>query len=86
MASVLPAWLLHPATLALIGLAIGSFLNVVIHRLPSMLERDWWRDVRHQLADERVVPARIWRSTLARAAAAGCSCSMQGAIDTLPRA
>ena len=53
MASVLPAWLLHPATLALIGLAIGSFLNVVIHRLPSMLERDWWRDVRHQLADEQ---------------------------------
>jgi leader peptidase (prepilin peptidase) / N-methyltransferase len=53
MASVLPAWLLHPATLALIGLAIGSFLNVVIHRLPAMLERDWWRDVRHQLADEQ---------------------------------
>ena len=46
-----PAWLLHPATLALIGLAIGSFLNVVIHRLPSILERDWWRDVFHQLSD-----------------------------------
>jgi leader peptidase (prepilin peptidase)/N-methyltransferase len=48
---VLPDWLLHPATLALIGLAIGSFLNVVIHRLPSMLEREWWRDVLHQLSD-----------------------------------
>lgn len=23
------------------GLAIGSFLNVVIHRLPKMMERDW---------------------------------------------
>lgn len=24
-----------------IGLAVGSFLNVVIHRLPIMMERDW---------------------------------------------
>jgi leader peptidase (prepilin peptidase)/N-methyltransferase len=27
-----------------IGLAVGSFLNVVIHRLPIMLERQWRRD------------------------------------------
>jgi leader peptidase (prepilin peptidase)/N-methyltransferase len=26
---------------ALFGLCIGSFLNVVIHRLPKMMERDW---------------------------------------------
>ena len=25
----------------LLGLAVGSFLNVVIHRLPIMMERDW---------------------------------------------
>jgi len=25
----------------LIGLAVGSFLNVVIHRLPRMMEREW---------------------------------------------
>jgi len=35
----------HPALFAavagLVGLAIGSFLNVVIHRLPLMLERQW---------------------------------------------
>jgi len=34
-----------PATVAslflLFGLLVGSFLNVVIHRLPGMLERDW---------------------------------------------
>lgn len=34
-----------PATLiaasALLGLMIGSFLNVAIHRLPIMMERDW---------------------------------------------
>jgi leader peptidase (prepilin peptidase)/N-methyltransferase len=27
--------------LALLGLLIGSFLNVVIHRLPKMMERQW---------------------------------------------
>ncbi|WP_430869309.1 prepilin peptidase [Crenobacter cavernae] len=29
------------ALLALFGLLVGSFLNVVIHRLPKMLEADW---------------------------------------------
>ena len=24
-----------------LGLLVGSFLNVVIHRLPKMMERDW---------------------------------------------
>jgi len=27
--------------IAFIGLSVGSFLNVVIHRLPIMMERDW---------------------------------------------
>ena len=33
-------WLFVTAAV-LIGLAVGSFLNVVIHRLPGMLERQW---------------------------------------------
>ncbi|MBL0093598.1 MAG: prepilin peptidase [Piscinibacter sp.] len=33
--------LLTPPALALFGLCIGSFLNVVIHRMPLMLEREW---------------------------------------------
>ena len=33
--------LLSPFVLALLGLCIGSFLNVVIHRLPLMMERGW---------------------------------------------
>ena len=32
---------LSPWVLLLLGLCIGSFLNVVIHRLPLMLERGW---------------------------------------------
>eukprot|EP01036_Dinobryon_divergens_P048416 gene48416-64955_t len=45
------AWWLSPAVLALFGLLIGSFLNVVVHRLPRMMERQWWRDIAGQLAD-----------------------------------
>jgi leader peptidase (prepilin peptidase)/N-methyltransferase len=42
-------WLTQPAVfpwaaLAL-GLCVGSFLNVVIHRLPRMMEREWLTDV-----------------------------------------
>lgn len=29
------------AVAGMLGLLVGSFLNVVIHRLPQMLERDW---------------------------------------------
>jgi leader peptidase (prepilin peptidase)/N-methyltransferase len=38
-------WLGQPAVLPWVslvfGLCVGSFLNVVIHRLPKMLEREW---------------------------------------------
>jgi leader peptidase (prepilin peptidase)/N-methyltransferase len=33
--------LLSPFALAILGICIGSFLNVVIHRVPLMLERGW---------------------------------------------
>jgi leader peptidase (prepilin peptidase)/N-methyltransferase len=40
---------------ALVGLAIGSFLNVVIHRLPKMMEREWQADC--AVARGEAVPA-----------------------------
>jgi leader peptidase (prepilin peptidase) / N-methyltransferase len=44
--------LLTPWALAVLGLCVGSFLNVVVHRLPHMLLRQWWRDTAEfQLAD-----------------------------------
>ncbi len=29
-----------------LGLLVGSFLNVVIHRLPIMMEREWQAEAR----------------------------------------
>ena len=52
-------WLAQPGVLpwaALVfGLCIGSFLNVVIHRLPKMLERGW-REECAELAGQPVPP------------------------------
>ncbi|MCO2679480.1 prepilin peptidase, partial [Pseudomonas aeruginosa] len=30
----------------LLGLLVGSFLNVVVHRLPKMMERNWKAEAR----------------------------------------
>src|SRR3990170_7991727 len=42
-------WLAQPAVLPWValalGLCIGSFLNVVIHRLPKVLDREWLSDL-----------------------------------------
>ncbi len=42
---------LSPWVLGILGLCIGSFLNVVIHRLPRMLERQWLHESAAQLTD-----------------------------------
>ena len=52
-----------PFALALIGLCVGSFLNVVIHRLPLMLERGWKIDSAEMLGVPLDPPAPITLST-----------------------
>ena len=61
------ALLLSPWALAVLGLAIGSFLNVVIHRLPQMLEREWLGDAGGYLQDGAAL-ARVLGATPARQA------------------
>ena len=39
------------AVVGILGLIVGSFLNVVIHRLPRMLEREWRRQGVELLSD-----------------------------------
>ena len=52
---------LSPVVLGVLGLLIGSFLNVVVHRLPAMAMRDWWR---FDLADFALADPRSWRAAL----------------------
>jgi leader peptidase (prepilin peptidase)/N-methyltransferase len=46
-----PAW--FAGSVLVIGLTVGSFLNVVIYRLPIMMEREW----REQSAESNNAPA-----------------------------
>ena len=50
--AALGAWALPLA--ALFGLMIGSFLNVVIHRLPLMMQREWEQEARAVLEQPAV--------------------------------
>ena len=78
--SPLPPWevLLSPWALGVLGLVVGSFLNVVVHRLPGMLERRWWEDAAHQLGD-----AESHRRVFAQPAPAGLGTHAEGLLERL---
>jgi len=45
--------------IALLSLTVGSFLNVVVYRLPKMLEREWYGECREFLSEEvSSIPAK----------------------------
>ena len=50
----------YPASIVVfagvLGLMVGSFLNVVIHRLPLMMQKDWQSECRILLSDELKQP------------------------------
>lgn len=50
---------LSPAVMGVLGLLVGSFLNVVIYRTPVIMERGWWADIAAQLDD-----APTWQRVL----------------------
>ena len=43
----------------LLGLLIGSFLNVVIYRLPKMMERQWAAEITAYQAERENTPSKI---------------------------
>ncbi len=41
---------------AILGLIVGSFLNVVIHRLPIMMERGWREECAEAFPEYKITP------------------------------
>ena len=70
------------AAAAALGLLVGSFLNVVIHRLPRMLERGWQAQCA-ELRGEAVAPAERYDLVVPRSACPSCGHRI-GAIENIP--
>jgi len=80
---VLPAWLFFLA-LVLLGLIVGSFLNVVISRLPRMMEAQWQRDAADILGQPAPpVASQSFNIAVPRSACPSCGAPV-GALHNLP--
>jgi leader peptidase (prepilin peptidase)/N-methyltransferase len=68
-------WLAQPGVLPwaalVVGLCVGSFLNVVIHRLPKMLEREWRAECA-ELAGQPAPEGPAYSLVSPRSACPGC--------------
>ncbi|ENO77020.1 prepilin peptidase [Thauera sp. 63] len=67
---------------ALLGLFVGSFLNVVIHRLPRMMERDWHAQAA-ELRGEEVQPTERFNLATPRSRCPHCG-HLIGALENIP--
>ncbi|HEY7656887.1 MAG TPA: A24 family peptidase [Burkholderiales bacterium] len=78
----------YPASLVIVavvaGLIVGSFLNVVIHRLPKMLERQWRAECA-ELAGTPAPPAERYDLVMPRSACPKCGHRIS-AIENIPLA
>jgi leader peptidase (prepilin peptidase)/N-methyltransferase len=79
-------WLLDPTVAivvaAVVGLVVGSFLNVVIHRLPRMLERDWQAQCA-ELRGETLTQTAPYNLVVPRSACPACNHPI-GALENIP--
>ena len=75
-----PAWLITLG--GVVGLMVGSFLNVVIHRLPKMMERDWTEQCA-MLKNEETVAAARYDLVMPRSACPSCAHQIS-ALENIP--
>jgi leader peptidase (prepilin peptidase) / N-methyltransferase len=84
--SLIEAFRAFPAlfvtAVTVMSLAIGSFLNVVIHRLPKMLERQW-RDELAELNGQEVATAPRYNLVVPRSACPACGHRI-AALENIP--
>ncbi len=65
-----------------LGLIVGSFLNVVIHRLPKMMEREWHSQCA-ELRGQTPEPLPRYNLLVPRSACPSCG-HMIGALENIP--
>ncbi|MFZ9149832.1 MAG: prepilin peptidase [Burkholderiales bacterium] len=82
MISVLSTPPVFAACAALLGLCVGSFLNVVIHRLPKMMERQWKAECA-EVAGQEAAPAPRYNLVVPRSACPSCGHPIS-AIENVP--
>ena len=66
----------------LLGLAVGSFLNVVIHRLPRMLEAEWQAQCAELRGETRGAP-QVYNLSVPRSACPTCGHRIS-ALENIP--
>jgi leader peptidase (prepilin peptidase)/N-methyltransferase len=73
---------LFVTAVTVMSLAIGSFLNVVIHRLPKMLERQWRYEL-SELNGQEVAAGPRYNLMVPRSACPACGHAI-GALENVP--
>lgn len=73
---------LYVSVITILGLMVGSFLNVVIHRLPKMMEREW-REQCSAMDEEGIPPAAPYNLVVPRSACPSCG-HMISAWENIP--
>ncbi|NOI23139.1 prepilin peptidase [Vibrio mediterranei] len=75
---------LFPAFAALFGLIVGSFLNVVIYRLPIMMERGWREECAEAFPEYKIAPPEDkFNLSVPRSACPKCHTPIR-IIDNIP--
>ncbi|SMB25110.1 Type 4 prepilin-like proteins leader peptide-processing enzyme [Includes: Leader peptidase; N-methyltransferase] [Sterolibacterium denitrificans] len=86
MSPQLTTLLTQPACLAalclLLGLMVGSFLNVVIHRLPLMMQREWEAQCA-ELREETLAPQETFNLAVPRSRCPKCGHAIS-ALENIP--
>ena len=70
-------------TALVFGLVIGSFLNVVIHRLPKMMEMEWEAQAAELRGEEHAAPAQPFNLLVPRSRCPVCGHQL-GVLENIP--
>lgn len=75
---------LFPTLATLFGLIVGSFLNVVIHRLPKMMEREWRQECADSFPEYHITPpSGVYNLSVPRSTCPKCETQIR-VIDNIP--